>query len=74
MGSRKKMREEVSIQDLEYADDTTLVSDFLDVLEEVLRTLHTTCSRMGLQEVKYLSCVPHHFNQYATQTYAIVLG
>ena len=48
VGSRKKMREEVSIQDLEYADDMTLVSDSMDVLEEVLRTLHTTCSGMGL--------------------------
>ena len=48
MGSRKKMREEVSIQDLEYADDMTLVSDSMDVLEELLRILHTTCLGMGL--------------------------
>ena len=41
-------RSTVSIQDLEYADDMTLVSDSMDVLEEVLRTLHTTCSGMGL--------------------------
>jgi len=48
VGSRKKMREEVSIQDLEYADDMTLVSDSMDVLEELLRILHTTCLGMGL--------------------------
>ena len=42
------MREEVSIQDLEHADDMTLVSDSIDVLEEVLKTLHTTCSGIGL--------------------------
>ena len=42
------MKEEVSIQDLEYTDDMTLVSDSMDVLEEVLRTLHTTCSGMRL--------------------------
>ena len=48
VGSMKKMREEVSIQDLEYADDMTLASDSMDVLEEVLRTLHTTCFGMGL--------------------------
>ena len=29
------MREEVSIQNMEYADDMTLVSDSMDVLEEV---------------------------------------
>ena len=48
MGSRKKKREEVSIQELEYADDMTLVSDAMDVLEEVLRTVHTICAGMGL--------------------------
>lgn len=29
-------------------DGMTLVSDSMDVLEEILRALHTTCSRMGL--------------------------
>ena len=41
------MREDVSIQDLEYADDMTLVSESVDVLEEVLRILHTTCLGNG---------------------------
>ena len=41
------MREEVSIQDLEYADDMTLVSDSMDVLEELLRILHTTAWEWG---------------------------
>ena len=67
------MREEVSILYLKYANDMTLVSDFMDVLEEVLRALHTTCSGMGLQEVQDPSCVPHQFNQYANQSCPTVL-
>ena len=42
------MRREVTTQDLEYADDMTSVSDSMDVLEEILRTLHSTCSGMAL--------------------------
>ena len=48
VGSRKKMKGKVTIKDVEYADDTTLVSESMDVLEEILRTLHTTYSGMGL--------------------------
>lgn len=44
----RKMRKKVTIQDLEYADDMTPMSDSMDVLEEILRTLHTICSGMGL--------------------------
>ena len=41
MGSKKKMRHEVILKDLEYADDMVLISDYMDMLDEVLRTLHT---------------------------------
>ena len=36
------------IQDLEYADDMALISDFMDALEEVLRSLNVVCSSVGL--------------------------
>ena len=76
MGSRKKMREEVSIQDLEYADDMTLVSDSMNVLEEVLRTLHTTCSGMGLfisKKSKILVVCPTNCNSTSMQPRAVRL-
>ena len=49
VGSRKKMRREVSIRDLEYVDNMALGSDSLDALEEILRTLYASCSGMGLK-------------------------
>ena len=36
------------IQDLEYADVMVLVSDSMDILEELLKALDATCSGMGL--------------------------
>ena len=48
VGSRKIMRGSVLIQDLEYADDMALVSDSMDALEEVLRSLDAVCSGVGL--------------------------
>ena len=46
--NRKEMRREVSIKDLKYVDDMALVSDSMNVLEEILRTFDATCSGMGL--------------------------
>ena len=48
VGSRKKMRRDVLIQDLEYADDMVIVSDSMDALEEVLRSVNSVCSGAGL--------------------------
>ena len=48
VGSRKKMRGSIFLQDLEYADDMALVSDSMDALEEVLRSLIAVCSGVGL--------------------------
>ena len=48
VGSRKIMKGSVLIQDLEYADDMALVSDSMDALEEVLRSLDAVCSGVGL--------------------------
>ena len=42
------MRGSVLIQDLEYADDMALVSDSMDTLEEVLQSLNSVCSGVGL--------------------------
>ena len=42
------MRSSVLIQALEHADDVALVSNSLDALEEVLRSLDVVCSGLGL--------------------------
>ena len=42
------MRDSIFVQDLEYADDMALVSDSMDALEEVLRSLSAVCSGVGL--------------------------
>ena len=48
VGSRRKMKNQVTMSDLEYADDMALIADSMGTLEEVLLTLHTTWSGMGL--------------------------
>ena len=48
VGSRKKMKECVMIQDLEYADDMCLISDNMDELEMMLQDMNESCSEMGL--------------------------
>ena len=48
VGSRRKWRGEVNVKDLEYGDDMTLVSDSMDALEEMLRTLSGLYVGMGL--------------------------
>ena len=60
VGSRKKMRHEVVIQDLEYADDMVLVSDSMGLLEELLQTLHSTCAGMSIntKKTKILAICP----------------
>ena len=56
------MRGSVLIQDLEYADDMALVSDPMDTLEEVLRSLDSVCSGVGLsissKKTKILAVLP----------------
>ena len=53
----RKRKKKVTIQDLEYADDMTLMSDSMEVLEEILRTLHTICSGMGLSIISKKSII-----------------
>ena len=56
------MRGSVLIQDLEYADDMALVSDSMGTLEEVLRSLASVCSGVGLsissKKTKILAVLP----------------
>ena len=52
VGSRKKMKREVNVRDLEYVDDIAMVSDSMDALEEALRVLNSLCVGMGLK-IKY---------------------
>ena len=42
------MSRELLLHDLEYADDMALISDSMDMLEEVLRAMEVSCSEMGL--------------------------
>ena len=62
VGSRRKMRGSVLIQDLEYADDMALVSDSMGTLEDVLRSLDSACSGVGLsissKKTKILAVLP----------------
>ena len=48
LSSRRKKREEVSVSDLEYADDTALISASMNGLEEALRMLNVFCVVMSL--------------------------
>ena len=62
VGSCRKMRGSVLIQDLEYADDMALVSDSMGTLEEVLRFLDSVCSGVRLsissKKTKILAVLP----------------
>ena len=40
VGSRQKMCGELSLHDLEYADNVALISDSIDALEEVMLAIH----------------------------------
>jgi len=48
VGNRKKLTSDVSVSDLEYADDMALISDSFDVLTTLLESLDSTCCLMGL--------------------------
>ena len=48
VASRKKMKECVMIQYLQYTDDTCLISDNMDELEMMLQDMNESCSEMGL--------------------------
>ena len=56
------MRGSALVQSLEYADDAVLVSDSMDSLEEVLRSLDAICSGVGLsisfKKTKILAVCP----------------
>ena len=56
------MRIDVLIQDLKYANDMVIVSDSIDALEEVLRSMNDACSGAGLfissQKTKILAIRP----------------
>ena len=59
VGNRKKLTSEVSVSDLEYADDMALISDSFDTLTTLLESLDSTCRLMGLsinyKKTKFLS-------------------
>ena len=48
MGNRKKLTSEVSESDLEYVDDMALISDSYGSLFALLKSIGSTCHRMGL--------------------------
>ena len=63
VGNRKKLTSEVSVSDLEYADDMALISDSFDALTALLESLDSTCRLMGLsikyKKTKLLSVLPN---------------
>ena len=48
VGNRKKLTSEVSVSDLEYADDMALISDSYESLSSLLKSLDSSCHHMGL--------------------------
>ena len=48
VGNRKKLTLEVSVSDLEYADDMAWISDFYESLSTLLESLDSSCHHMGL--------------------------
>ena len=55
VGSLKKMSSELSLQDLEYAESMALISDSMDLLEELMQAMEISCSEMVHHEV----CADH---------------
>ena len=51
VGSRKQMRDQTLISNLEYADDMCLRSKSMDELEEMFLELDLSCNQMGLPSV-----------------------
>lgn len=59
VGSWRKMRGGVLIQDLEYADKVALVSDSMDALKEVLRALDAGSDlSVSVKKTKTLAILP----------------
>ena len=46
--NRKKLTSEISVSDLEYADDMALISDSYDGLTTHLKSLDSKCRHMGI--------------------------
>ena len=67
VGNKKKLTSNVSVSDLEYADDMALISDSFDVLTTLLEFLDSTCRLMGLsinyKKTKLLSVLPKDGSQ-----------
>ena len=42
------MSSELSLQNLEYGDDMALISDSMDLLEELMKGMEVSCSEMDL--------------------------
>ena len=51
VGNRKKLTSEVSVSDLEYADDMALISDSYESLSSLLKSLDSSCHHMGLPSI-----------------------
>ena len=62
VGNRKKLTSEVSVSDLEYADDMALISDCYESLSTLLESLDSSCHHMGLtinyKKTKLLAVLP----------------
>ena len=62
VGNRKKLTSEVSVTDLEYADDMALISDSYESLSTLLESLDSSCHHMGLtinyKKTKRLAALP----------------
>ena len=62
LGNRKKLTSEVSVSDLEYADDMALISDSYESLSSLLKSLDSSCHHMGLtinyKKTKLLAVLP----------------
>ena len=64
VGSRKQFRNSTCIQDLEYADDMCVVSDLMEVLQEMIQDMDRCCSDMSLaissKKTKILAVCSEH--------------
>ena len=62
VGNRKKLTSEVSVSDLEYADDMAFISDSYESLSSLLKSLDSSCHHMELtinyKKTKLLADLP----------------
>ena len=67
VGNRKSLTSEVSVSDLEYADEMALISDSQEGITTLLETLDSTCHQMGLtincKKTKLLAVQPDDSTQ-----------